>query len=98
MHTKDTPQPPLPPKGYICAVSAFKCSQSISYCLTLFLTHVISSTLKVDVRCSSKTSVLTKPTQCHIPEDDILRSHRRENLKFHVVNYYFAEEDKRAFV
>jgi hypothetical protein len=45
---------------------------------------LIPSTLMMKtVRCS-ETSALTRATRRHIPEDDILHSHRRENFKSYI--------------
>jgi hypothetical protein len=42
------------------------------------------STLMMKTILSSETSVLIRATQHHMPEDDILHSHRRENLKSYI--------------
>jgi hypothetical protein len=70
----------------ICVFSSFRFSvlvASLTPAYFLVLAEIISSTLKMEVICSSETSVATQQTtRRHIPEDDTtLHNHRCENLK-----------------
>jgi hypothetical protein len=48
-------------------------------------------TLMKEALSSSETSVLTRAARHSIPKDDILHSHRRENLKSYIALTGWAE-------
>jgi hypothetical protein len=52
--------------------------------VVMYMPAANKGNLKMEAIYSSETSALTRATRHDIPEDDILHSHRRENLKSYI--------------
>jgi hypothetical protein len=83
LHTHTARVPMTLPRVVFMGVNNFKVP--LAACSHL-LTLAGSSTLKMEAIRPSKTSVHTRSTRRHIPEDGILHSHHCENLKSYKKN------------
>jgi hypothetical protein len=70
--------------GELETLATVACCEEILDTAKVFPSSPILVTLIMEAIRSYETSVLTRATLRHIPEDDILHSRRRENLKSYI--------------
>jgi hypothetical protein len=62
----------------------FRCGIPLLVSVNVVVSYLINFIMKMEAIRSPKTSVHTKATCRHIPEDEILHSPYRENLKSYI--------------
>jgi hypothetical protein len=75
----------MPSSGMLRRVALFRRSvRGLLVTANVVRSSPIFVSLMIEALSSSETSVLTRTTRRNIPEDGILHSHRRENLKSYI--------------